>query len=281
MNTIYNELYIFYRFCKSNSLATIGPGIFMIISYILKYDIKFDIIYKFITLILYNILYIYQFDILNQLKGIEEDKINKPDRPLVSGLINKNQAIKRYIIVSFLYIIISYKNSVFFESFIWYLVTILYNIVELDKNWFLKTLLMGPAIYTLISADVNILYTINILKNIKLLRKTIILCIVGPMTIFVQEFRDVKGDLKINRITFPIRFGIDKSRYYCSFLNVFGMIIINYFCFKNKEYLYIILNTISLLFISVRIVLKTKIIDDKITYDIWCIWYCVNFLFIY
>lgn len=280
MNIIYNELYLFYRFCKSNSLATIGPGVFMIIRYILIYDVNFDIIYKFINLILYNILYIYQFDILNQIKGIEEDKINKPDRPLASRLINKKQAIKRYIIVSFLYIIISYKKLVFFESFIWFLVTILYNIVELDKNWFLKTLLMAPAIYTLISADVKILYTINILKNMELLKKTFVLIIVGTMTIFVQEFRDVQGDLKINRITFPIKFGINKSRYYCSFLNVFGMIIINYFCFKNKEYLNIILNTL-LLFISVRIVLKTKIIDDKITYDIWCVWYCANYLFIY
>ncbi|KAI7865999.1 hypothetical protein K492DRAFT_106217, partial [Lichtheimia hyalospora FSU 10163] len=96
-----------------------------------------------------------------QIKGIEEDKINKPDRPLVSGLLNKYQAIIRYIIVSFLYLFLSYKKQVFLESFIWFIVTILYNIIELDKHWFFKS----------------------------------------PITICVQEFRDIDGDLEIGRKT--------------------------------------------------------------------------------
>lgn len=277
----YNELYIFYKFCKSNSLATIGPGVIMIISYVLnKKNIDFTTIYNFVIIILYNILYIYQFDILNQIKGIEEDKINKPDRPLASGLLNKYQAIIRYIIVSFLYLFLSYKKQVFLESFIWFIVTILYNIIELDKHWFFKSLLMAPAIYTLISADFYILYNINITTKSDALKKTIILTIVGPITICVQEFRDIDGDLEIGRKTFPIRFGVNKARFWCNIFTNIGMVIINYNCLKNKEFFYLFLNTILLLTISIRIITKKDKYNDQITYNIWCIWYCINYLFI-
>lgn len=280
IDLIYKEIYIFYRFCKSNSLATIGPAILIFVSYMLnnmlnneKIDYK-----KFLILILYNVFYIYQFDILNQINGIEEDKINKPDRPLASGLINEIQAKKRYIIVICCYLILSYKKNIFLESLLWSIVTILYNVMGLDKNWFLKSLLMSPAIYTLASADYRILYSINILNKKNIIKKVITLSIIGPITIFVQDFRDIKGDLKINRKTLPIKFGLRISRYVCFFLGILSIFIITFIHYK--EYIYILSNSIFLIIISLRILLKTTLKDDKLTYNLWCIWYCINYLFI-
>lgn len=274
-----NELYLIYRFCKSNGLATIGPGIFIIISYLLNNEFTFLMIIKFLIVILYNILYIYQFDILNQIKGIEEDRINKPDRPLVSGLININQATHKYIYTSIFYIIFSYLNNVFIYSFIWIFTTILYNLVELDKHWFFKSLLMFPAIYTLVSSDFELLYSINIIENEEAFKKMLLLSLIGTLTIFVQEFRDIEGDLKVDRKTFPIRFGTSFSRYICCITCIISIFIINYVFMYN--YIYLISNTFLLLIISIRVISKTQKYDDKITYDIWCIWYCINYLFIY
>lgn len=138
---------------------------------------------------------------------------------------------------------------------------------------------MSPAIYTLICVDFKLLYSFDIIKNPYAFDKTLTLCLIGPITIFVQDFRDMNGDLKIGRKTLPIKFGLILSRYICCLFCIMSILIIKFI--HPEEHLYLTLNIVLLSIISLRIILKNKLKDDKLTYDIWCIWYCINYFFIY
>ena len=96
----------------------------------------------FVTVIpwalLYFFLYQYSFNLSNQIAGIEEDKINKPDRPIPSGLITLQGAKHRWYVVTALYIVAGMAIGNVWSSLLWLIATSLHNDCGWDKHWFTK-----------------------------------------------------------------------------------------------------------------------------------------------
>ncbi|KAF8120602.1 hypothetical protein K438DRAFT_1794455 [Mycena galopus ATCC 62051] len=47
------------------------------------------VIQSLIRSLAYFLLYIYTFNLANQINGLDEDRVNKPDRPICSGRVDK------------------------------------------------------------------------------------------------------------------------------------------------------------------------------------------------
>ncbi|KAJ7628920.1 hypothetical protein FB45DRAFT_748815 [Roridomyces roridus] len=55
----------------------------------------------------YFVLYLYTFNIADQITGLDEDRINKPDRPLPSGLLSIRETYVRLCLLTAAYIAFS------------------------------------------------------------------------------------------------------------------------------------------------------------------------------
>ena len=76
--------------------------------------------------LIYYFLYLYCFNLYNQIAGAEEDKIDKPDRPIPSGLLILQGARYRWYLVTTLYILAGIAIGNVWSCFLWMLVALMY-----------------------------------------------------------------------------------------------------------------------------------------------------------
>ena len=89
--------------------------------------------------------HILQFDIANQIKAPEEDKVNKPSRPLPAGRISlRNATILRWLIAPLcLAYSALFSTQLMFASLEMQLFTFWYNELDGDKNWLSKNAILA------------------------------------------------------------------------------------------------------------------------------------------
>ena len=177
------------------------------------------------TSILYATAYIVPFCISNQLNGIEEDKLEKPYRPLPAGLITIKGAINRYIIWNMLLMIISKKLGVMKWSVLWMIVTVYHNFLNGDKHFFTKNIIsmtLGTAAQ--FGAAWNSYHpTMSRDKKVWMWMVSIWIGIMAN----IQDFRDIEGDLKSHRKTLPIVLGNNQARIVMSFVSMTSGLILH------------------------------------------------------
>ena len=83
---------------------------------------------------MYGYLYLYTFVVANQIHGVKEDKINKPDRPIASGLTSLAAAKVRWVVLTGLYLVYSYFLGVERWTVLWIATTIAHNFLGFS-NW--------------------------------------------------------------------------------------------------------------------------------------------------
>ena len=67
---------------------------------------------RYFLLILWNTCFIYFFNLSNQMKGIAEDRVDKPHRPLPSGKVTLTGAKERWVAVLLVWFLASVRASV-------------------------------------------------------------------------------------------------------------------------------------------------------------------------
>lgn len=147
-------------------------------------------------------------NIINDIKDIEADKVNHPERPLVAGNITIKQAKTEYALLTLIALLL----SVFINP---------------------------PALVIAIAATVLLFLYSNNLKNIPILNNLIVSILTGLVFIYggvavnnpfaaivpaifaflinlirevVKDIQDVEGDVKQGVITFPGKFGFSSSK---------------------------------------------------------------------
>src|SRR5689334_4124201 len=85
------ELSLAWKFIRYDIATTIMPAsLFVLAAWRTQPSIE-GIFFSLAKGILYFWLYVYMFTLANQIIGIAEDLVNKPDRPLARGLISVQQ----------------------------------------------------------------------------------------------------------------------------------------------------------------------------------------------
>ena len=211
------ELQLFYRFMWRDIPAAVLPGVaFTLVA--VKHHGSTNYVPALLWSLFYFCLYIYTFNLCNQYTGVEEDRINKPDRPIPSGLVSVEGARFRWYIVTVLYIVAGLAIGNVWSSLLWIFDTIMHNHYGWSEHWFTKnsvfiplgTVVQGWAGWSVATGDIWLDQESVVFIGMAVLYACLL--------VNLQDFRDVEGDRKVGRKTMPVQFGLASSTYMQSFL---------------------------------------------------------------
>ncbi|KAJ6583781.1 UbiA prenyltransferase family-domain-containing protein [Mycena sp. CBHHK59/15] len=135
--------------------------------------------------------------------GLEEDRLAKPNRPIVCGKISAGAAHRLYLVVGALSLAYSVYHGVTLCSAVYMLAIWCYNEGGMSRHWFLKSFL-GSIGYVCYCWGTTIL-----LDHGNALSETSITAIavsglLHTTTGHAQDFRDRVGDASVGRLTLPL-----------------------------------------------------------------------------
>lgn len=148
-------------------------------------------------------LFLYSFVVGNQICGVDEDRVNKPDRPIAAGTSSLQAARIRWAILTVLYICYGAYLGVGIWTLMWVCISIAHNFLRLGDFGPTKDLCIGIGCVAQLTAawiiggsprDIGWTWI-----------KVIAMYVVFPIS--VQDLRDVPGDLATGRLTMPIILG--------------------------------------------------------------------------
>ena len=214
--------------------------------------------------VVYFFLCLYSFNLSNQIAGVEEDKVDKPDRPIPSGLLTIQGAKYRWWVVTALYVATGIVIGNVWCCILWILTFLAYNHGGMDKHWFTRNCITMPLAYLLVGwAAWSIVYG-STWMNQDYTMFTAVMALYIAATMNLQDLRDVKGDSKSGRKTMPIQFGMHAARVIisCSFTI---MIFVSYLAIWN-QYMYsvVIYKVVYILaevFMHLYIIIRTLFLD--------------------
>lgn len=230
------ELYIQFLFICYDLDCTVLPILICTTVSIINHSVGLnlrEIIIIIVNTLIYGWFYALVFTSGNQIIGIEEDVINKPWRLLPRKIITINQAIVRFLIYNMIFIIIAWYMNILTFAIIWQLSSTAYNFLNLHYHWIPKSIFISIAVYTQMTSAWSLVQPITngIYSWILFLSISALICS------NFQDFRDVEGDIKLNRKTLMIVYDITKVKYIVAILSatipIFFYIYIHLFMSHN------------------------------------------------
>lgn len=226
--------------------------------------------------LLYFTLYAYVFCLSNQLVGVEEDRRNKPDRPIVAGLVSREGAQVRMYVVMLLFALLGQVLNVGLWTALWLLVVLLHNQCGWSWHWFGKNLCMALGVLAELAAAWQIVGPLNLSAFIWM---GMIALVMFPLVV-VQDLRDMRGDHAIGRRTFPLVFGEQPTRFFvaagfCVLPLLMHAAILRVSAPTAVALAFDAALALLSLLIGVRTLLcRTRAADHR-TYMIFTYWYCL------
>ena len=218
------ELQLSYRFMWRDIPAGVLPGVaFTLLA--VKHHGSTDFVSALLRSLLYFCLYLYSFNLCNQYTGVEEDRINKPDRPIPSGLVSVEGARFRWYIVTAFYLVTGLAIGNIWSCFLWIFAYSMYNFYGWSEHWFTKNGIVMP----LGSVVHGWAGWTAATRDLWLDQECVLF--IGMVALYaaaltnLQDFRDVEGDQKAGRKTLPVQFGMAASVYVQSFLFLIQFVI--------------------------------------------------------
>ena len=213
------EFYLFRQFTKWDWYACITPSSLFALSAAWSIQLPPTLfLYRYLYIVWWISLYIYFFDLTNQINGVEEDRINKPVRPLPSGKVTLEGANQRRKVVLFLWLATSLGKPTFIpDMVVWYAVTMMLCTTSFGNHWFFKnTVFMTPAH----AIFLDVAWKGIMPHTPESWRFVVSYAVWAGLIMQVQDFRDIRGDTATKRHTLPIMFGETTAR----LLTTFGFI---------------------------------------------------------
>lgn len=214
----------------------------------------------------YLLLHLYSFNLCNQIAGAEEDKINKPDRPIPSGMLTIQGAKYRWYFLTALYILAGVAIGNVWSSLLWIFFTTIYNYGGWDKHWFSKNCISMPiasastgwAAWSLVSGDPWM--TPNFALSVK------VISLYTGITLNIQDLRDEEGDRILGRKTMPIQFGMTASKIVLAIIFFLVPVVSYIFLMLGPltavQVVYYLAGVLMHLYISLRLLLLDKTSSD-------------------
>jgi len=235
------SIYHFFRLIRVLNLLVIGLTMTVVEVFLSRYDyialqtsansssnaLRFN---EFYLLLLSTLLIAAAGNIINDYFDVKADRINKPDRLIIGRHIKRRWAmvlhwsfnllgfiLALYIgyvlqnvwipIVSFLSINLLWFYSIFFKR------------KPLIGNVMVALLLGVIPIYVLIFNEPN-LFTVNRFLIVPILFISTIAFFMNLVRELVKDIQDIRGDLRLNAQTFPIKYGIKKTKYVIACISI-------------------------------------------------------------
>ncbi|KAJ7140640.1 UbiA prenyltransferase family-domain-containing protein [Mycena epipterygia] len=216
---ISRELDLFFAFSWRDWSATIIAGSIWGIGAVLSGPVSAPaLLYRFPRLVVWLSLYMYSFNLCNQLIGVDEDRLNKPDRPIPSGKVTPAGARRRAIVVVVAFLAIGMISPrVIVETICWVITTSWVCWTSAGHHWLGKNgVVISIGAWALLSGAWKCLasYTPETQRYI------LALALWASIMTNIQDIRDVAGDRAIGRKTMPIVYGDIVARRLITFLGI-------------------------------------------------------------
>jgi len=155
----------------------------------------------------YFFLYVYTFAVSNQITGLEEDRLNKPDRPLPAGMTTVGGAWIRWVVGMLLFAGVGWSLGVLEWALMWQVCFCLYNFAGFARHFVTKSLIMGLGVIAQLAAAWSIVAPVSPVAW----RWITGLAVVAFVFCNIQDLRDVAGDRVLRRRTMPLVYGLTRS----------------------------------------------------------------------
>lgn len=268
---LFKELFICWRFINNDIKDTIAPSLIAFGTAWFYYDSNFiQLPIRLSCSLLYAVLYILTFCMLNQVNSVEEDTINKPYRPLPSKMLTRQGTWIRIVIYSALFLMLAALLGIFWISVGWQIVTYFLNIWGGSNHWITKNWVgMSIGTFLLLGAQWHIAApdsTPGRGEDFSVIFYWIFISLWAGFSLPLQDFRDVKGDGEMKRKTLPLSLGDQLGRL---------IMVISYSTFLPSLFLAAMLSirTFQELMaspIGLIILIGQTLVHWLIAYRLWC-----------
>ncbi|KAF7374542.1 UbiA prenyltransferase [Mycena sanguinolenta] len=191
---IVHEFAIFWAFTWRDWTTTIIPGTMYAIAAVRSLPVTLPLQSIALGLgrtLVYLILLIYTFTSSNQISGVAEDRINKPDRPIPSGRITLQGAYIRWYASTAAFLILGAAEGVLHWTVLWVLLTIAQNFTAFGKHWFTRNAVFISLGTLCIMQPMWVQFAPN---NPREWQWVLTLSVLSGILFQVQDFRDIVGD---------------------------------------------------------------------------------------
>jgi 4-hydroxybenzoate polyprenyltransferase len=201
-----HELDITRRLLSSNIFASMGFQTCVLVSRLFLVPVVHDPMLLLLRFILIAITSAYGFEICQQMMSVEEDRQNKPSRPIPAGLLSVQAAVRRCAL-SWVLSPLALITTVSIGASGWLVCSFAWAyfcyVWPRPQHWFFKNLF--TAVYQLIF--VRLVDSLLILHTPYTETKVVLDVFYTAWilaTIHIQDFHDVEGDRKVGRRTLPV-----------------------------------------------------------------------------
>ena len=220
------------------------------------------------------------FDLANQRspESIEEDRLNKPWRPLPAGRISQRRTRHLMIIIMPIAILLNYLLSVEKETALIFILTWIYNdLGGSDDSWLIRNLVIaaGFFLHNLGSLKVAIgdsAVSVGDHVSSEAYRWTTTISAVILTTMHVQDLKDQKGDSTRGRQTAPLALGDSIARRTIAIPILFWS-----FACALVWGVWILPVTVGS-YVAYRVMWKRGVDEDRRSWKLWCLWMAVLYL---
>ncbi|KAI0545596.1 UbiA prenyltransferase family [Xylaria curta] len=213
------------------------------------------------------------FNICNQLgfQAIEEDRINKPWRPLASRRISTSNA--KFMMCSHyvLAIVISSWIGGLRQSLILLILGTWYNAFGgADKSFLVRNIINASGYISFMSGAMEVAMRARLMATRSLVQWFGILGLVIFLTVQIQDICDTEGDRKRGRVTMPLVFGHVFTRWSTATLIwTFSSLCPAYWSLAWQSFV----APVGLgLLVAIRMLIYRSVEADKRTFQIWNAW---------
>ncbi|KAN0082454.1 UbiA prenyltransferase family domain containing protein [Tylopilus felleus] len=222
-------------------------------------------------------LHLLQFDIANQIKAPEEDRVNKPSRPIPAGRISVRDAtILRWLIAPLCLAYSSlYSIQLVFSSLEMQLFTYWYNEMDGDKNWLSKNAILA-LMYGCAELGGTLVASCNPARVSETGKLAVQVTIaVFTSTVHCQDFKDVEGDRITGRRTVPIMFPIASRLVVGLGLPIWSFVLC---CIWDIDWFCTVAFVVYGCFVGGRFLLLRTRDADKLSCKYYSVWFSLHHL---
>ena len=237
----------FLRLIRSKNLLIIIISFFVFEVYILEsYLNELSTNINFFLLLSITLLITASGYIINDIFDVNIDQINKKDKIFIGKKYSKNTGKTLYFIIIIFSILLSvilcyrigkmYLISIFISC-----IYILWLYSKSLKNKFFLGNITTSFLVSLSIINLVIFSELEINKNSKLILYSYayLSFLINLIREIIKDIEDIKGDLKYNSKSIPIRLGIKNSKLICYILLSILFISISYILLENYKYSYL------------------------------------------
>ncbi|CAK5275438.1 unnamed protein product [Mycena citricolor] len=148
-------------------------------------------------------LHLLTFEIKNQITGLEEDRLSKPNRPIVAGRISVGAAQDLYWVIALVSTVFSAQFGLLPCTVLYLAAIFCYNELAMSRNWFCKSFL-GSIGYVCYCWGTTVMFDHGAPLSTLSTTAIVLSGLLHTTTGHAQDFRDRDGDAAIGRVTLPM-----------------------------------------------------------------------------